>query len=471
MPQPIQLKRRTDAPGPPATLLPGEVVYNSDGHQLFVGDGNTVVHALVSASRQVELAGNQTLTPGAKKTIAIDDLKVTGGGAGDLVSTDGTGNLNFLPLKPATNPEMDAGTRNDAYGTPLNIRSLVGASVASLSTVAKQLVPAINEIKAALDLQAKSSELAGSFQADASTITWTAESGASGNSLPAPSVANTGWYLIADKAGSQPPIGAPAEAYEKGDWLISNGTIWMHLKYGGISNLTAGAIPVNPTVLGGDDVQEVLQLLAANIGVYIGVNAPPTPFNGMLWYELDTEILHLYYTGGGSPIWITIGDSSGGGTGATVATDLVSIGGTGAALSPITLLMADGNAAKVITRHSDVANTAPDPLALGELGVETVAPQKLWVGIAGNAKKLLLDSSRPIGAVISEAAPANPLPGMLWWASGTGVLWLYYSDANSSQWVEAAGKSGAAALADELAQARVREESLIARIEALEAKL
>lgn len=42
------------------------------------------------------------------------------------------------------------------------------------------------------------------------------------------------------------------------------------------------------------------------------------------------------------------------------------------------------------------------------------------------------------GAVISDTAPASPLPGALWWDSaGTQQLYVWYNDGSSSQWVAA----------------------------------
>lgn len=37
----------------------------------------------------------------------------------------------------------------------------------------------------------------------------------------------------------------------------------------------------------------------------------------------------------------------------------------------------------------------------------------------------------------SETAPVNPVPGSLWWSSSLGTLFFYYVDADSSQWVNA----------------------------------
>jgi hypothetical protein len=43
---------------------------------------------------------------------------------------------------------------------------------------------------------------------------------------------------------------------------------------------------------------------------------------------------------------------------------------------------------------------------------------------------------------IADTPPVTPTAGSLWWESDTGILWLYYNDGTSSQWVVAAGGSG-----------------------------
>ena len=43
----------------------------------------------------------------------------------------------------------------------------------------------------------------------------------------------------------------------------------------------------------------------------------------------------------------------------------------------------------------------------------------------------------------SDAAPSSPSAGDLWYNTNAGGLFVYYQDANSSQWVEVVGKTGA----------------------------
>lgn len=41
------------------------------------------------------------------------------------------------------------------------------------------------------------------------------------------------------------------------------------------------------------------------------------------------------------------------------------------------------------------------------------------------------------GPTFSDTAPSNPAAGDFWWDSSTGTLRIYYTDANTSQWVDA----------------------------------
>ena len=43
------------------------------------------------------------------------------------------------------------------------------------------------------------------------------------------------------------------------------------------------------------------------------------------------------------------------------------------------------------------------------------------------------------GATISEDKPTNPYPGQLWWDDNEGIFYIFYTDSNSSQWVELGG--------------------------------
>ena len=74
----------------------------------------------------------------------------------------------------------------------------------------------------------------------------------------------------------------------------------------------------------------------------------------------------------------------------------------------------------------------------------------------GEGQVLVYDSDEstnwkwaPSGATVttSDSAPVSPSDGDLWWNSLTGILNVYYEDANSSQWVNATGRGSTSAIA------------------------
>jgi hypothetical protein len=46
-------------------------------------------------------------------------------------------------------------------------------------------------------------------------------------------------------------------------------------------------------------------------------------------------------------------------------------------------------------------------------------------------------SSSGAATSVGDTPPGSPTAGQLWWESDSGLLFIYYTDANSSQWVPA----------------------------------
>jgi hypothetical protein len=146
-------------------------------------------------------------------------LTVTGGQLGMNVATpaDATaGANNFLPI---TSSVLQLG------GPP-----------ASLATTAKTLVPAINELKSAVDALTGNLIFGGIYDAASNQLTPTQAPGNPfvAGALPAPTAAMVGYYLIVNQPG--PAAGpAPPGAYAQGDWLlVAPGPpfAWVHITLG-----------------------------------------------------------------------------------------------------------------------------------------------------------------------------------------------------------------------------------------------
>jgi hypothetical protein len=212
----IQHKRRIGGlAGAPTTLAAGELAYNNADQSLYVGaDTAGTVVPLVNIARQLEIHGAspaQTIDAAAgAKTFPIAKLKVPGGNVGEALTISAVdGTLAYAPMVSA------------------------------------------------------SQQFVGSLDAAAGAVTFTTASGGAGPGLPAAGAGNNGWYVICDTAGATVPANVPPGTYNIGDWVISNGTAWTHLSFGGIETDMASEVGVAPAVAGGSNVQDALAGLEA----------------------------------------------------------------------------------------------------------------------------------------------------------------------------------------------------------------
>jgi len=297
----LQIHRRVGgAAGAPATLVAGQLAYNDNGQELFIGTG-TAVEVVVSAARQCELSGTQTLT--GNKTIAITALHITGGADGDVLSTDGSGGLDWVGQPPASvivnapltgtgltaNPialtvatlaQIETGTDNIAPVTALGLRDIMGLDVAHLTTTAQTVVPALNELKGEVDALSGPTRMVGTY--DAANHTVTPSSGASpapAGNLQAAAAANTGWVLIVNVAGTG-AAPAPAIAMSPGDWLVSDGTAWVHIALSAPALVASNVDITAITGLTATDVQGALEDIIAGGVVPVEINTATMSGNG-----------------------------------------------------------------------------------------------------------------------------------------------------------------------------------------------
>jgi hypothetical protein len=97
---------------------------------------------------------------------------------------------------------------------------------------------------------------------------------------------------------------------------------------------------------------------------------------------------------------------------------------------------------KVQIRRTATPNNPPVGLSEGELSVEMANPLRLWVGVPtsidATGKRLL---TSPF-VVAQDTPPTTPGQNQLWWETDTGILWLWYNDGTSSQWVQVSSSGG-----------------------------
>jgi hypothetical protein len=299
------------------TLLEGELAYAKGGfvggaaaNGLVVGDG-TAAQVLIGSDRQVELTGNQTIASGtktfaagAKLAVAIADLLVSGGAAGDTIVTDGAGNLTFgaasgpsntgdgttiidngdgtlsvavggiadgvtiidssgkLAVNKAVTADVEAGTANKFVDTALLKTDVLGGGLSTLTTTAKTLVPAINEIYSGIAALSGGVIFAGTVDATTGDIT------------PASNVANVpanvadidpaltkNYFWIVTVAGDV--TGVAGSSAQKQDWIASDGVKLAVLHFGPQTVIAADVAYMTPAkstraVLTATDVQAAL---------------------------------------------------------------------------------------------------------------------------------------------------------------------------------------------------------------------
>jgi hypothetical protein len=126
----IKIKRRVGSSGVPTSLAEGELAFQDPGGgpaSLYIGTTPAAVMTLVSATRQVEIAGAQTIT--GTKTIAVAAFKLTGGANTNILSTDGAGNLTWTaaPGGGITAVSHDTTMTGDGNATPLSVIKLATA--------------------------------------------------------------------------------------------------------------------------------------------------------------------------------------------------------------------------------------------------------------------------------------------------------------------------------------------------------
>jgi hypothetical protein len=100
-------------------------------------------------------------------------------------------------------------------------------------------------------------------------------------------------------------------------------------------------------------------------------------------------------------------------------------------------------AAKADKTYVDSQDALKAPLASPALTGNPTAPTPT----AGDADTSIATTAFVAAALaaaaaatsIGDAPPSSPKVGQLWWQSSTGRLFIYYQDANTSQWVEVPG--------------------------------
>jgi len=288
MAQIIRIKRRIGAAGGPsaAQVTAGELAYHREAaagagagpDDLWVGDGSAA-HLLVGHDRQLEITGGAQTVNGLKTfaTGATPSIAITGGTSGQVLSTNGSGVLSWvttagapgtiavevvdpidgdgttatpLSLTMASGAQILAGTDTVFPIDSAGLRSQFGAAVtaANLGTTAATVVPAIHELAGRIVALTGAIIVTGSYNATTHQVHGVrppASPGLAENAaLPAAAASNRGWLFLVSTAGTG-VAPAPTVAMAVGDWVISNGTDWVHLSMG-LTSIAGGNVSAIP---------------------------------------------------------------------------------------------------------------------------------------------------------------------------------------------------------------------------------
>jgi len=169
-----------------------------------------------------------------------------------------------LGMGVANAPAIETGTDNILPITPLGLRGQLGLPLSGLQTTAPTIIPAINELKVAVDSLAGNLRFGGVYDVAGNATTPSTGSPFPAGPLVPATGAMTGWYLIASSpaAGVPGPL-PPAGNYAPGDWLIvDNGPAYIHLQLG------ATAIIVDNVSIVGDGITTALTVALVDGGTY-----------------------------------------------------------------------------------------------------------------------------------------------------------------------------------------------------------
>ena len=270
-------------------------------------------------------------------------------------------------------------------------------------------------------------------------------------------------------------------------------------EFTGLKSTATSSITYSLPPTDGTNFQVIYTDGAAGLGwtyvgdVYYDVSPPPTPRYGTLWWDSEEGNLYIYYFDGTNPQWVEAssggnigGTFSGGGIASlntlTETTQTFEVGSAGnefnisslgsshtfnipiagngltglissdiqelwgvksfkdgiSILNSNSLYFYDGIGTSYVSFQAgsgltgSLAFTLPQTYGASNQVLSTDGSGNLsWISQTGNAS-----------VAVTNIAPNSPSVGDLWWHSEEGQLKIYYTDINTSQWVDASQRWG-----------------------------
>jgi hypothetical protein len=201
-----------------------------------------------------------------------------------------------------------------------------------------------------------------------------------------------------------------------------------------------------------NDLREFLKFIT------VSPNPPTSPNDNDLWLDSETGILYVYYNDGDSSQWISVSNGSGG-SNITVSpnppsspsdNDLWVDSETGI----LYVYYNDGDSSQWISISGGSGGSGGSNVTVSPNPPSSPSDNDLWVdsetGILyvyyndGDSSQWISISGGSAGSniAVSPNPPSSPSDNDLWVDSETGILYVYYNDGDSSQWISVSGGSG-----------------------------
>jgi hypothetical protein len=179
--------------------------------------------------------------------------------------------------------------------------------------------------------------------------------------------------------------------------------------------------------------------------ISVSTNAPSVPKDGDVWFNSALGETFVYYDDGNTSQWVQLNPS--GQQGPAGPTGPAGANGEVARTELDAYLQVANSTSFASSSQLNAYLQVANATTLTSFDVITTAPSGngslVYTSANGSFTFTPADATQGGGSgggasvTISDASPGSPSAGDLWWSANTNQLFIYYTDVDSNQWVEA----------------------------------